>query len=408
MAIATHLKKKVLFVDDESSLLELYPLAFEQEQDRWEINVAPGGAEALALMDRNPADVVVSDMRMPGMDGARLLQEVMHRHPRTSRLIMSGYSDSEQIAQCLSATHQFIAKPCNLGNLRGTIERVCALDDWLVEDKLKALVARLRHLPSLPSLYFRVMEAVSSPDSSLEDVGKIIAGDPSMTAKILQLVNSAFFGIARHVSSPVEAVQYLGIERVRALVLSLHVFACFERATTKRFSIEKSLNHCVTTGLVANLIARMQRAEREVTDEACVAGMLHDIGKVMLAASLPEQYEQAVKLAEEQQISLSDAETEVFGATHSQVGAYLLGLWGLPITIVEAVAFHHVPRESAVKAFSPLTAVHVANGLVRQFGDKEGTPGSIPIDDGYLAELGLEGRMADWSEAAAAVVSGDR
>ena len=408
MAVLPNLKKSILFVDDEASLLELYPLAFEGEKERWNIQIAPGGIQALSIMERGTVDVLVSDMRMPGMDGARLLQEVLRLHPRTSRLIISGFADAEQIAQCLGATHQFMAKPCNLSTLRGTIERVCGLDSLLMDGNLKTLVSQFRTLPSLPSLYFRINQAVSSPDTALEEVGKIISSDPGMTAKILQLGNSAFFGIARQIANPSEAVQYLGIERVRALVLSLHVFSCFEKAQLKGFSIDQALNHCMSTGVVAKLIARMQKVDRTVADEACTAGMLHDIGKVMLAASLPDQYEQAVKLAAERKISISDAECEIFGANHSQVGAYLLGLWGLPVTIVEAVAFHHEPQQSASKAFSPLTAVHIANALVRQVQSRNGAPADLPIDTGYLAKLGLENRMDAWLEATEATLTGAR
>ena len=406
MAVLPSFKKRILFVDDEATLLEVYPLAFEGEQDRWEIQIAPGGEQALSMMEGGTVDVLVSDMRMPGMDGARLLQEVVRLHPRTSRLIISGYADAEQIAECLGATHQFISKPCNLASLRATIERVCSLDSFLLDGKLKTLVSQLRNLPSLPSLYFRINEAVSSPDSALEEVGRIISSDPGMTAKILQLGNSAFFGIARQIANPAEAVQYLGIERVRALVLSLHVFSCFEKVPLRNFSIDQTLSHCMCTGVVAKLIARMQKADRAVADEACAAGMLHDIGKVMLAASLPDQYEEALKLASERKISISDAEREIFGASHSQVGAYLLGLWGLPATIVEAVALHHEPRQGASKAFSPLAAVHIANGLVRQIQSRNGAHTDLPFDAEYLAELGIEDRMDTWREAAEATLSG--
>ena len=406
MAVLPNLKKSILFVDDEASLLELYPLAFEGEKERWNIQIAPGGIQALSIMERGTVDVLVSDMRMPGMDGARLLQEVVRLHPRTSRLIISGFADAEQIAQCLGATHQFMAKPCNLSTLRGTIERVCGLDSLLMDGNLKTLVSQFRTLPSLPSLYFRINQAVSSPDTALEEVGKIISSDPGMTAKILQLGNSAFFGIARQIANPSEAVQYLGIERVRALVLSLHVFSCFEKAPLKGFSIEQALNHCMSTGVIAKLIARMQKVDRAVADEACAAGMLHDIGKVMLAASLPDQYDQAMNLAAERKISISDAECETFGASHSQVGAYLLGLWGLPATIVEAVALHHQPRQGASKAFTPLAAVHIANALVTQIQSPNGASRENPMDAEYLAALGIADRPNLWREAAEATLSG--
>ncbi len=397
-------KKRVLFVDDETMLLDLYKLVFEDEQDQWAINFAAGGKEALDLMSAEPVDVLVSDMRMPGMSGAELVQEVMQRHPRTSRLIMSGYADSEQIAQCLGATHQFIAKPFELSILRGTIGRVCALDSWLMDDTLRTLVAQMRSLPSLPSLYFRIMDALGSPDCSIEQIGAIIASDPSMTAKILQLVNSAFFGIARRISNPVEAVQFLGVGRVRSLVLSVHVFSCFDQAQLKNFSIDRVWKHSMSTGVVAQKIARMQKMDRAFVDETYVAGMLHDIGKVMLASSLPDLYEKAVALAAEEKVPLVEAERETFGITHAQVGAYLLGLWGLPITIVEAVAFHHDPEQSGVKSFSPLTAVHIASALERQISEPEANAAEIAINTDYLGELDLEDRVEAWRDAAEEVL----
>jgi putative nucleotidyltransferase with HDIG domain len=397
MTAIPNLKKRVLFVDDEAMLLDLYRLVFEEE-DGWEINFAPNGRDALNLMSGAPVDVLVSDMRMPGMSGAELVQETMKRHPKTSRLIMSGYSDSEQIAQCLGATHQFIAKPFELSTLRSTISRVCSLDAWLLDEKLKSLVAQLNSLPSVPSLYFRIMEALASPDTSLDQIGAIIAADPSMTAKILQLVNSAFFGIARRIANPAEAVQFLGVGRVRSLVLSLHVFSCFENTHPKSFSMDNVWRHSLSTGLVAQKIAKMQKLDRALVDETYVAGMLHDIGKVMLAASLPDVYEKAVNLAEAEKLTLAEAEREVFGVNHAQVGAYLLGLWGLPITIVEAVAFHHEPQQSAVKSFGALAAVHAANVFERQISEPDAKNDGVDLE--YFAELGLEDRVEDWRDAA--------
>ena len=406
MTAGPQLRKKVLFVDDESMLLDLYKLAFQVEGEVWDIDFAPSGREALARMAGAPVDVLVSDMRMPGMSGAELLLEVVKRYPRTSRLIMSGYADSQQIAQCLDATHQFIAKPFEIKLLRGTITRVCALDSWLLDERLKSLVAQLRNLPSLPTIYFRIMEAVASPASTFEQIGAIIASDPSMTAKILQLVNSAFFGIARRISNPTEAVQFLGVGRVRSLVLSLHIFSCFEEAHVENFSLETVWKHSLATALVAQKIGRLQKLDRTLLDETYVAGMLHDIGKVMLAASLPGLYGQALQLADREQISLVAAEREIFGATHAQVGAYLLSLWGLPITIVEAVAFQHNPAEAAGKVFAPLTAVHFANVLESRMGNRAAHPQELTIDSDYLAALGLTAGQDEWVEAADEVFAG--
>ena len=400
------MKQRILFVDDEAMLLEMYRLVFESDQERWDIQFAPGAKEALEMMEKAPFDVIVSDMRMPGMSGADLFQEVMKKYPKSSRLIMSGYSDQEQIAKCIGATHQFIAKPFDIKLLKNTIWRVCALDGWLLDEKLRAVVAQLYSVPSLPSLYFRIMDALNSPDASVDTIGAIVAKDPAMTAKILQLVNSAFFGIARKVSNAMEAVQYLGVGRVRSLVLSLHVFSCFDKLKIPNFSIERVWGHSMATGMLAQKIARAQHAERNELDEAYVAGMLHDIGKVMLASSFSDQYSTAGSMAAERKIPMIEAEREVFGVTHAEVGAYLLGLWGLPVSIVEAVALHNAPRFSGVKSFSLLTAVHAASIFENEiFENSVGVPAS-KIDDEYMASLGLTESVEEWRDIAREALGG--
>ena len=393
-------KKRVLFVDDESMILEMYRVAFEGDRDGWNVEFCDGAPEALQMMDRAPFDVVVTDMRMPRMSGAELVVEVMKRHPQTSRLILSGYADQEQVARCIGATHQFLAKPLGLKALKTTISRVCSLDAWLGNETLKSLVAQMRTVPSIPSLYFRITEALARPECSIDEIGEIISSDPAMTAKILQLVNSAFFGIARRIMNPTEAVQFLGVGRIRSLVLSLHVFSCFDQVQIKDFSIEKVWTHSIATGQIAQKIAKMEKMERSVIDEAGVAAMLHDIGKVMLASSVPELYQKAHEIARERKAPLSDGEREVFGVSHAEVGAYLLGLWGLPVSIVEAIALHNEPGRSAVGGFTPLTVVHVCSVLEKEINDPAAAKDASGFDLEYLGKLGLKKRLDDWRDAA--------
>jgi putative nucleotidyltransferase with HDIG domain len=395
------MKKRILFVDDEPALLEIYQLMLRSLADQWELSFATSGPEALALMAKAPFDLVISDMRMAGMDGAQLLNEVLKRYPRTARIILSGHADQEAVAQCVGATHQFLMKPCNLAVLKATLTRVFTLDGWVADEKLKALVAQMRALPSLPSLYFRVLEALESPNASAEQIGEIIAMDLAMTAKILQLVNSAFFGIARQITHPTEAVQYLGVGTVRSLALSLHVFSCLDQAKLKNFSVAQLWRHSLATGQMARKIAQLERAEPAMADEAFVAGMLHDIGKLMLAANMPDSYCQALMLAAETPMPLTQAEMTVFGASHADVGAYLLGLWGLPVSIVEAIALHHSPSRSAIRYFAPLAAVHAANILEQEFSNVAKDGERPQLDSAYIAELGLYERVAPWREAVA-------
>ena len=171
------MKKRILFVDDEPLMGDLFRLMFESMKDEWELYFANSGPEALELLERVPCEVVVSDMRMPGMNGAQLLNEVMKRYPKTARIILSGYAERETVAKCVGAVHQFLQKPSDILTLKSTLTRVCALDLFLHDGKLRALVAQMGVLPSLPSLYFRVLQELQSPNASAERIGELVGMD---------------------------------------------------------------------------------------------------------------------------------------------------------------------------------------------------------------------------------------
>jgi HD-like signal output (HDOD) protein len=390
------MKKRILFVDDDPMLLNMYRLMLQIMSNEWEVGFAGSAKEGLQLMAEQPFDVVISDMRMPEMNGAQFLNEVMKRHPRTSRVILSGYADQESVAQCVGATHQYLSKPCNLNTLRSTIARICAIDAWLGDEKLKSLVARIGSLPSIPSIYYRVLKALETADTATDQIADIIAQDPAMTAKILQLVNSAFFGIPRQISNPLEAVQMLGVGTIRCLTLSLHLFNCFDPSKLKSFSIGELWNHSMSVGLVAKRLARIEDLDQAAIDECYVGGMLHEIGKLMLAAGLPALYDQAIEISRDRAINLYFAERQVFGATHSEVGAYLLGLWGLPAPVVEVLLLHHDPAKSPIRELGPLTIVHFANVIEREISGVRAGGASSMLDMTYLAELGLHERLPAW------------
>jgi putative nucleotidyltransferase with HDIG domain len=390
------MKKRILFVDDEPLMGDLFRLMFESMKDEWELYFANSGPEALELLERVPCEVVVSDMRMPGMNGAQLLNEVMKRYPKTARIILSGYAERETVAKCVGAVHQFLQKPSDILTLKSTLTRVCALDLFLHDDKLRALVAQMGVLPSLPSLYFRVLQELQSPNASAERIGELVGMDLAMTAKLLQLVNSAFFGIARKISNPTEAVQFLGVGTVRSLALSIHAFSCFDQAKLAEFSFERIWNHSVTVGVFARKMSQMENVESNTVDEAFIAGLLHDVGKLMLISNRTEDYRAALALVHHRGLTISQAETKVFGATHAEVGAYLLGLWGLPVPIVEAVALHHHPSTSFSRAFCPMTAVHVANFLEHERSGDLCGEGKPLLDLDYLGDIGVKDRVDQW------------
>jgi len=346
-----------------------------------------------------PADVVVSDMKMPGMDGGQLLTEVMKRYPNTVRLVLSGQADREAILQLVGPAHQYLSKPCNPEELRAAITRALSLRDLLGSEQLKRLASRIRCLPSLPALHLQLTEELRRDDPSLEHAGEIISQDIGMTTKILQLVNSAFFGLPRPVADAKQAASYLGLANLRALVLSLEVFSQFDQRTILQFSIEDLARHCRATGLRARRLAELEHCEQSVEDQYFLAGLLHDVGELILAAGLPEQYTRVLQKATASGEPVWRVEQSEFGATHAEVGAYLLGLWGMPNPVVEAVALHHTPAASSARGFSPVIAVHVADALTPERVSPRRGEAETQIDLACIRALGLERRLPEWKRS---------
>jgi HD-like signal output (HDOD) protein len=386
--------KRIVFVDDEPNVLDGLRRMLRSFRHEWSMEFAASGGEALALLAQAACDVLVTDMRMPGMDGAELLGEVRTRYPNVVRIVLSGQGDRDAVLRSVHVTHQYLAKPCDPQTLKATVLRACALRDLLAHPPLQALISRLQLIPSLPSLYAELERELASPEPSLPRLANIIAADAGMTAKTLQLVNSAFFGIHHSVSSPTQAVMLLGCDTIRALVLTARVFACLEGRGYRTMPVESLWKHSQLVSGVARRIAQQETEERAVVDEAGTAGLLHDAGKLLLAAHLSDAYGAAIAAAEQSGRALWETEQELLGATHAEVAAYLFELWGLPVRIVEAVAWHHRPSDCPNAGFSALTAVYAANTVVHEVAGEGGA--AARGDAAYLDRLGLSDRLPAW------------
>ncbi|PVV23885.1 MAG: hypothetical protein B6D78_02380 [gamma proteobacterium symbiont of Ctena orbiculata] len=389
-------KKKILFVDDEPNVLSGLRRTLRTQRKVWEMEFVASGQDALAKAAESSFDAVVTDMRMPGMDGAELLNRIAEKHPDTIRVVLSGQSDQESVMKTVGPAHQYLNKPCEIDALKTTLARAFSLRDLLGESRLKSLVSGMRMLPSLPALYNELMNIIQDPNASVADVGRLVAKDPAMTVKILQLVNSAFFGLGRHISNPVDAASLLGLEILKPLVLSIGIFKQFEadKLDVKGFSLDALWLHSSRVGSLAKLIAKKERMEASSVEDSLLAGMLHDIGKLILVVNQPAEYSQ---LMEMQLVTLDQrvtAEKQVFGTTHGVVGAYLLGLWGLPQSVVEAVALHNQPAAQGERVFSVLSVVHIANALMHVVD--EGAVLDDLLDLDYTDSIKLAERIESW------------
>ena len=229
------MRQRILFVDDEPQLLSGLRRMLWDKREVWEMHFAGSGPEALAVLEELPVDVVVSDARMPGMDGPQFLETVRQRWPGTARLILSGHSDRDFVLRSIRPAHQFLSKPCPPEELKSTIGRVLRLGDLFRDERLRPAIARIDTLPVLPSVFTELTDALRSPNVSVKTMGAIIARDIGLATGILKLVNSSFFGLPMRVSSTEQAVTLLGVETLRLLVLSQALFSGSMRSAFRIF-----------------------------------------------------------------------------------------------------------------------------------------------------------------------------
>jgi HD-like signal output (HDOD) protein len=394
---------RILFVDDEPSILEGIRHSFRRQRHQWNMMFVTGGEAALAALDEKPFDVVVSDMRMPGMDGATLLGHVRQRHPGSIRIMLSGHSEEEGIRRALAVAHQFLSKPLEPDRLLEVISKTAGASTMMLDDRLRALIGRIDRLPSAPKIHQQLTEAVADPSTTTAGIVAIVEQDPAMGAKVLQVANSAYFGLPQRMNSLKQAVTYLGLEMLKGLVLTADLFVMHETVGAGGICLGGIQQHSL-------LMARLMRKffpEPATADAGFTAALVHDVGKIVLAACLPNVHQQVAERVATDRLPCHLVEAELLGVTHAEIGAYLLGIWGLPPAIVEAVAYHHRPSAAPGGPSGLLSALHVADALVNNV--VAGSSSCLPengLDMPFLEASGYASRVADWKEIAQVEFSG--
>ncbi|MBN1824657.1 MAG: HDOD domain-containing protein [Candidatus Eisenbacteria bacterium] len=360
------MEKSVLFVDDDPHILSALRRMLMASGCVWDLTFAGGGREALEILEGRPHDVIVSDMRMPGMTGAELLEKVRSLYPETVRIVLSGHTELETAMRLVPIAHNYIAKPCDSETIIRLVQRACDMHDRLNNEELKQRIGKIGGLPNLSTTYHELVRLLSDPDAALDEVVKIIERDVGMVANILHLVNTAFYAPKQRITKINQAVSYIGITVLKSLFLSAEAFRAFEGKIPAEFSLEEFQNHGMEVGSEA---AEMMGTQRE-RDDAFLAGMLHDVGKLVLLTEHPDQYQEVLRRAESGQSSCVETEREIWQVTHADVGGYILGLWFLPYTIVEAVTYHHNPPAPMAEGLDVTTAVYRANERVNSRKDR--------------------------------------
>lgn len=381
--------KQVLFVDDEPMILQGLKRLLRPVRDRWEMHFEADSVRALERIEQQHFDVVVSDMRMPNYTGVDVLRHAKQHCPDAVRIGLSGYADAQLALEAAQVTHQFLAKPCDGEKLVCAVDRVVRLQDRLDSEDLRRNIGAVSSLPSLPSLYVRITQEAAAPNGTLETVGEIIGQDLAMTAKILQLVNSAYFGLRSEISSAVQATTILGLDAIRAIVLTVELFDSLDE-NVEPADVNALWEHSVATGGLAKRVAEHLDLARNDVDQALLGGMLHDVGKLIEISKIQRAYRLVKGLVEKAGLTSTQAEEQLLGCTHADIGAYLLTLWGFSSPVVEAVAYHHSPGESLDTGPTPLTAVHVANALTRIHPN-------ATLDRAYLTRLGVPADLGQWA-----------
>lgn len=395
---------QILFVDDDENILHGLRRRLRSMRPEWQMVFATSAAEALELSKSMQIDVIVSDMRMPGMDGATLLGTLQKTHPHATRIILSGFAEEEAVLRTVGPAHQYLAKPCEDSLLIETIENALDLRGLLSRPELRSLVASIDTLSSPPDTYLRLVKALEDPKISQEQITQIVSSDIALTAEVLKLTNSAYFAIAQKISSVSHAVRMIGTETLKALALFVGIFRGFDGPKSEADNLLRLCHRSQQIGVTAALIAEYEKLPRPICQAVPSTGMLSHVGSLILYANRNKEMTKVIARVEKDHIPIEQAEIEQFGAGHPEIGAYLLGLWGFPAPVVQAVAYHHRPMDTPHREMNVLTAIYVAQDLTRQVAANEtGKKVESHIDMDYLAGIGKADQLDEWHKIARVV-----
>lgn len=358
-----------------------------------QVTFESGAAPALTALAADGYDVVIAEVSPGASGGLDVLAQVKAAHPECARIALSGPIGPDLLPRVLEVAHQCVSKPVEPEAMWKVVERTCLLYGLMSHRAIRAVLGGVDRLPSVPRSYTALTQAMARPEVSLGEVAAIVERDTAMATKVLQLVNSAFFCRPRRITSIPVTVSLLGLERLKALALSTHVFGMLSETDSRAYGLERLQDRSLLT---AELGRRFLSGSRWA-DEGFTVGLLQDVGKLLFAVCLKERYRDVVEQARRRQRPVEVVERERFDVSHAVVGACMLSVWGLPISIIEAVAFRHAPSGVLHGETALVDAVHVADALADAILERRGIePDRLELDPMLRSRDGMERKIADW------------
>ncbi len=355
---------KVMFVDDDKLILDGLRRQFRSKRDVWIMRFANNAQDAIELLEEEPADIVISDMRMPGMNGAELLSHIQQRWPQTVRFILSGQTDQADLLSNIGAIHQFLQKPCEQIHLESAIDRTLMLNANVESRRAKDLVSSVSSMPIISDTYTNLCELLEADEVNAEIVARVVSQDVSLTVKILQLVNSAFFGMPRSISSIKEAVVIIGFKPLLEIIITANIFHALDSGDITGCTVNAIWTKSMSIGSQARALAKQCNQSRDIQELANLSGMFSHLGRAIVAWENPADFHAVHDIVAEGETDYKTEELTRFGASQETIGAYALGIWGFSEKIIHAIAYQDNPAESGIEtADSPLPWLHLARAI---------------------------------------------
>ncbi len=388
--------RRILFVESDPATRDLLGACLPALAERWPSQVVVSVGDGLAELGKGGFEGLVVSSELEGGPGIDFLERARQLVPSIATFMLSTPEQRTELSKRPGLPPHFLAQPPTASELSDALERGFLLNRWMDGAAARPLLTRMTNLPAVPSLYARVMRELRSDDPSIDAVGKLIAQDPALTAKILQMVNSPVFALGRPICEAVDAVTFLGAERTKALILMASLSLHGSLTPCDGFSQESFWQHSLAVATIGRLVGLKELKSASIADTCFTAGLLHDIGKLLFASNLPKEYGEVIAAAKAKAISVHQAELEAFGVTHGELGASLLGTWGLPMTVLEAIAWHEHPSAANAPGYSAVTVVHVANVLEYEKRGGAEHDGAPQFETSYLQSLDLAERPNAW------------